>query len=300
LDESSLFFRDITMTDLSSANLLSTSISAIPDLTRQQFGRIPEIGLPDGRGISIQSSLNTSTASSENLNTLKGGQLFNGTVSSQDKTDFYRFTVRDTKNWSFLLSGLSTDIKLAVVNEETGAVNSLTPQGDGSTKILTGSLRPGRYYLTVSGDTPADSNYRLSLLEGNTYFVSTSGSDSNLGTYNAPYATIENATKRLDPGDTVMIRGGTYYDRVLQLTRGGTADRPITVQSVPGEAVIVASRQKLGPPPIILIFSAPIPFWPNPRSIGLKILSASSSTTIPSPKSYGNLNSRKAPSGSMA
>ncbi len=227
------------MTDLSSANLLSTSISAIPDLTRQQFGRIPEIGLPDGRGVSIQSALNTSTASSENLNNLKGGQLFNGTVSSQDKTDFYRFTVRDTKNWSFLLSGLTTDIKLSVVNEDNGVVSPLTPQGDASTKILTGSLRPGRYYLTVSGDTPVASNYRLSLLEGNTYFVSTSGSDSNLGTYNAPYATIEAATKRLDPGDTVMIRGGTYYDRVLQLTRGGTSDRPITVQSVPGETVIV-------------------------------------------------------------
>jgi hypothetical protein len=227
------------MTDLSSASLLSSSISAIPALTTQQFGKIPEIGLPDGRGISIQSALNTSTASSENLNDLKGGQLFNGTVSNQDKTDFYRFTVRDTKNWSFLLSGLTTDIKLAVVSEETGAVSSLTPQSDSSTKLLSGSLRPGRYYLTVSGDAPAASNYRLSLLEGNTYFVSGSGSDSNLGTYNAPYATIEAATKRLDPGDTVMIRGGTYYDRVLQLTRGGTSDRPITVQSVPGEAVIV-------------------------------------------------------------
>ncbi len=227
------------MTDSSSANLLSTSVSAISDLTRQQFGRIPEIGLPDGRGVSIQSALNTSLASSENLTNLKGGQLFNGTVSNEDKTDFYRFTVRDTKNWSFLLSGLTTDIKLAVVNEETGAVNALTPQGDGSTKILTGSLRPGRYYLTVSGETPTASNYRLSLLEGNTYFVSTSGNDSNLGTYSAPYATIEAATNRLDPGDTVMIRGGTYYDRVLQLTRGGTSDRPITVQSVPGEMVVV-------------------------------------------------------------
>ncbi len=228
------------MPDLSSANLLSTSISAIPDLTRQQFGGIPEIGLPDKRGIYIQSSLNTSTASAENLSDLKGGQLFNGTVSSQDQTDFYRFTVRDTKNWSFLLSGLTTDIKLSVVNEDSGVVSSLTPQSDDSTKILTGSLRPGRYSLTVSGDTPAASNYRLSLLEGNTYFVSTlGGNDRNLGTYSAPYATIEAATKRLDPGDTVMIRGGTYYDRVLQLTRGGTSDRPITVQSVPGEMVVV-------------------------------------------------------------
>jgi hypothetical protein len=227
------------MTDLSLASLLSTSISAIPSLTTQQFGKIPEIGLPDGRGISIQSALNTSTASSENLNSLKGGQLFNGTISSQDKTDFYSFTVRDTKNWSFLLSGLTTDIKLAVVNADTGAAGPLTPQGDDSTQLLTGSLRPGRYYLSVSGDTPAASNYRLSLLEGNTYFVSTSRNDSNLGTYNAPYATIEAATKRVDPGDTVMIRGGTYYDRVLQLTRSGTTDRPITIQSVPGEMVVV-------------------------------------------------------------
>lgn len=229
------------MTDLSSDNLLTTTLSSLTNLTTQRFGSIPEIGLPDGRGTWIRSELNTSTASAQNLDDLKGGQLFNGLVSQQDTTDFYRFNVRDTKNWSFLLSGLVADLQISVVNAETGTISPLTIETDSSTRFVSGSLRPGQYYLAVSGNNITNtSSYRLSLLEGNTYFVSTlGGNDSNLGTYSAPFATIETATQRLDPGDTVLVRGGTYYDRVLQLSRSGTVDRPITLESVPGETVIL-------------------------------------------------------------
>ena len=229
----------------------STSSAAsnllIPALTAQKFGQIPEIGLPDGRGVAIQSALNTSISSAQNLNTLKGGQLFNGTVSAGDTQDFYRFDVRDTKNWGFLLSGLTTGAKLSVVNTATGAVARLTAQGDGTTQYLTGSLRPGSYALSVSGENvTTTSSYRLSLLEGNTYFVSTTGQDNSLGTYAAPFATIEAAAKRLDPGDTVMIRGGVYYDRILELSRSGSIDRPVTIESVPGEFVAVDHGFKTG------------------------------------------------------
>ena len=225
----------------------AVSNSLVPALTAQKFGHIPEIGLPDGRGVAIESALNTSISSAQNLNTLKGGQLFNGTVSAGDTQDFYRFDVRDTKNWSFLLSGLTTGVKLSVVNTSTGVVAPLKVQGDGTTQYLTGSLRPGSYALSVSGENVATtSSYRLSLLEGNTYFVSTTGQDSGLGTYAAPFATIEAAAKRLDPGDTVMIRGGIYYDRILELSRSGSIDRPITIESVPGEFVTVDHGFKTG------------------------------------------------------
>ena len=228
---------------------ISSAVSnvLIPALTAQKFGQIPEIGLPDGRGVAIQSALNTSISSAQNLNNLKGGQLFNGTVSVGDTQDFYRFDIRDTKNWSFLLSGLTTGMKLSVVNTATGVVAPLKVQGDGTTQYLTGSLRPGSYALSVSGENvAATSSYRLSLLEGNTYFVSTTGQDSARGTYAAPFATIEAAAKRLDPGDTVMIRGGVYYDRILELSRSGSIDRPITVESVPGEFVVVDHGFKTG------------------------------------------------------
>ncbi|HEY9197333.1 MAG TPA: DUF1565 domain-containing protein, partial [Mucilaginibacter sp.] len=49
---------------------------------------------------------------------------------------------------------------------------------------------------------------------GNThvYYVSVNGSDANSGKINAPFQTINTALSHAIPGDTVMVRGGVYYD----------------------------------------------------------------------------------------
>jgi len=47
-------------------------------------------------------------------------------------------------------------------------------------------------------------------LAGNTYYVSTSGSDSNPGTITQPWATLQKAVTMAYPGDIVYIRGGVY------------------------------------------------------------------------------------------
>ena len=44
-----------------------------------------------------------------------------------------------------------------------------------------------------------------------TYYVSTTGSDNNAGSYSAPFATLTKANAVVSAGDTVWIRGGTYY-----------------------------------------------------------------------------------------
>jgi Pel9A-like, right handed beta helix region len=44
-----------------------------------------------------------------------------------------------------------------------------------------------------------------------TWFVATNGLDSNLGTSNAPFATIMRAQTAASNDDTVYLRGGTYY-----------------------------------------------------------------------------------------
>ena len=48
----------------------------------------------------------------------------------------------------------------------------------------------------------------------NTYYVSTSGSDNNAGTLSKPWRTIQKAANVAVGGDTVLIRGGTYNERV--------------------------------------------------------------------------------------
>src|SRR5689334_19835695 len=45
---------------------------------------------------------------------------------------------------------------------------------------------------------------------GATYYVSTTGSDANLGTQARPFQTIQKAANTVTAGDTVVVADGTY------------------------------------------------------------------------------------------
>ena len=55
-----------------------------------------------------------------------------------------------------------------------------------------------------------------------TFYVSTAGNNSNAGSASQPWRTIGFADTRVSPGDTVIIRGGTYSEKVV-LSKSGTA-----------------------------------------------------------------------------
>jgi chitodextrinase len=74
--------------------------------------------------------------------------------------------------------------------------------------------------------------------EAATYHVSPSGSDSGSGTLTSPFKTIQHAANIVNPGDTVYVRGGTYYQRV-SLTRSGSSAGYITFQNYPGETPVL-------------------------------------------------------------
>src|SRR5262245_59903337 len=84
--------------------------------------------------------------------------------------------------------------------------------------------------LPVPSDRPANG--------GPGYFVSPSGKDSNDGSEKSPWKTLNHALARLKPGDTLSLRGGTYHEHAT-VTLSGTADRPITLRSYPGELAIL-------------------------------------------------------------
>src|SRR5262245_48895594 len=65
------------------------------------------------------------------------------------------------------------------------------------------------------------------------------GDDANAGTSQAPWKTLAHALRRLKPGDTLYLRGGTYHEKVF-LSRSGTAKAPITIASHPGELAVIA------------------------------------------------------------
>lgn len=78
----------------------------------------------------------------------------------------------------------------------------------------------------------------VSIRAGTTYYVSPSGSDSNAGTLSAPWASIQAAADRVGPGDTVLIRGGTYHERVV-VRNSGVSGAEITFAAYPGEVPVV-------------------------------------------------------------
>jgi len=64
------------------------------------------------------------------------------------------------------------------------------------------------------------------------------GDDDNDGTRAAPWKTIGYAVKQLRPGDTLVLRGGTYYENVYCALQG-REDASITVRCYPNEQAVL-------------------------------------------------------------
>ncbi len=70
------------------------------------------------------------------------------------------------------------------------------------------------------------------------YVDAAKGADTNAGDETTPFKTVNHALAQLVPGDTLYLRGGTYYERVYCAVRG-TAEQPITIRAYPGELAVI-------------------------------------------------------------
>jgi parallel beta-helix repeat protein len=71
-----------------------------------------------------------------------------------------------------------------------------------------------------------------------TYYVSTTGSDTNPGTSTAPFRTINKGIAAMAAGDTLLIYGGVYSEQVT-ISKTGSSSALFTVKAVSGQRVIV-------------------------------------------------------------
>jgi len=71
------------------------------------------------------------------------------------------------------------------------------------------------------------------------FYVSTTGADSNPGTQTAPWRTIQHAADTVRAGSTVNVRGGVYEELVSIKASGNATDGYITFRSYPGETAVL-------------------------------------------------------------
>lgn len=80
-----------------------------------------------------------------------------------------------------------------------------------------------------------------------TYYVSPQGRDTNSGLGPGPnqaLRTIQAGVNKLQPGDTLLIRGGVYRETVV-FSRSGTPDKPITLRPYKGEKVVISGCDEI-------------------------------------------------------
>lgn len=82
------------------------------------------------------------------------------------------------------------------------------------------------------------------------YFISTEGKDMNLGSIEAPFASLEKALEeaRKESGEvTLFLREGTYrLQKTVVLTKtDGNRNKALNIRSYPGEKVVISGGQKL-------------------------------------------------------
>lgn len=72
-----------------------------------------------------------------------------------------------------------------------------------------------------------------------TYYVATTGNDTNPGTSSAPWRTVQKSANTAAAGQTVCVRGGLYSEVVVINVSGSAAGGYITFMSYPGETAIL-------------------------------------------------------------
>lgn len=72
------------------------------------------------------------------------------------------------------------------------------------------------------------------------YYVAPYGNNNNPGTIDKPFATLSKAVSIVKPGDTILMRDGTYkLKQGVWVGTSGTTDARIVIKSYPGETAIL-------------------------------------------------------------
>ena len=74
-----------------------------------------------------------------------------------------------------------------------------------------------------------------------TYYVATTGSDTNPGTYELPWRTIQKCANTINGGDTCIVKNGGYTENI-SVVRSGTTGQPISIKAENYQGAVVYGR----------------------------------------------------------
>jgi parallel beta-helix repeat protein len=78
---------------------------------------------------------------------------------------------------------------------------------------------------------------------GSVFYVAPNGKNENPGSEALPWLTINKAAQTLTPGQTVLVKNGTYAESIY-INRSGAPGKPITFKAFPGAAPKIEVRTK--------------------------------------------------------
>lgn len=183
--------------------------------------------LADGAGNSLSEA--------RELGLLGETQSFFDFVGTGDSTDFYRFTVKEDRNFDLSLTGLSEDIDVQLLDANGNVLGFSEAPGTNS-ESLAGILTAGTYFVQVYPFLSASSEYTLQLSAGaiapTPPLPSGYSRDSGYGLVDAS-AALANVLGQ-DEGEAVADLGGNYWGLdLLQVPE-------VWAQGYTGEGVVVA------------------------------------------------------------
>mmetsp|Transcript_10683 Transcript_10683/g.24340 ORF Transcript_10683/g.24340 Transcript_10683/m.24340 type:complete len:685 (-) Transcript_10683:111-2165(-) len=153
--------------------------------------------------------------------TISSGEQFQASVSSAG-TASYKFELAP--------AGLSVNMRTGALHwqpdaSQTGAqygVLAITDNAGALSRCLVSvTVAPGPHGL------PFDALYVAPL----------HGSDSNDGSIDTPFASVEKAAKEASPGDVIYVRGGRYTLGTDDIVVNATPSNPVVITRLPGERV---------------------------------------------------------------
>jgi Right handed beta helix region len=102
---------------------------------------------------------------------------------------------------------------------------------------------PEHFTLNIAAHSPSQPQYvgstAVNLATGQTFYVATTGLDTNPGTIDLPWRHIQYAASVAAAGDIINVRAGVYNEAVTVKDSGSATAGPITFQSYPGELATV-------------------------------------------------------------